>query len=195
MAGRRRRTSPERRLQAAVGRLGWLAGYECPWCGLGAEDGISEWEGDHVVALAGAASPIVPACRKCNRARVGVRASSAQLGRLFRPAVEAGTHSGEDIRRFCGEWAERRYGSRSFIDLAVGDVGPRVMIARRSQTARRVLCPSGQRVADDAYRRVDGMSAGDIEMVRAKARMHRKEATRRGQAARRKRAKIGEMRA
>ena len=143
------------KLAAAIGKAGMLTpAYVCPWCGT---RNHSVWVGDHVVPLGRAAgSPIVSAGKGCNTSRRGVRASSAQMARLFRPVVPIATHAGEEIRRFCAEWAESRYGSAGFLDLAIGDSGPLVPIQRRDMHSKKIKCPSGQRIADKAYISADG---------------------------------------
>ena len=153
--------SPDAKLAAAIGKAGMLTpAYVCPWCGT---RNHSVWVGDHVVPLAKLrGSPIVAAGKGCNTSRRGVRASSLQMERLFRPVVGVATHAGEEIRRFCAEWAALRYGSASFLDLAIGDSGPLVPIQRRDRHWKKVGCPSGQRIADKAYLSADGHTAKSL---------------------------------
>ena len=138
------------KLATAIGRAGkYNPDYVCPWCGTRDH---REWVGDHVVPLAKLlGSPIVAAGKGCNTSRRGVRASSLQMERLFRPVVAVATHSGSEIQRFCEEWAAMRYGSPEFLDLAIGDSGPRVYICRRETLQKKTRCQSGQRLADKAY--------------------------------------------
>ena len=159
---------PDSNLSAAVGKAGmWTPDYLCPWCGT---RNHRRWVGDHVVPLAlSAGSPIVPAGYGCNLSRRGVRASTSQMERLFRPAVEIGTHTGEEIRAFCAAWARARYGSPEFLDLAIGDSGPYYNIKRRAMLEKKVPCKVGQRKADQAYLRFD-YTAAELEAMRERHR-------------------------
>lgn len=156
---------PDYKLTGAIGRLGRdTLGYVCPWCGT-REHRV--WVGDHVVPLARLlGSPIVAAGKGCNTSRRGVRASSLQMGRLFRPELPLATHSGDEIRRFCEEWAAKRYGSTDFLDLAIGDSGPLVPICRRDRLRKKTRCQSGQRIADKAYVASEDYTSESLAEVR-----------------------------
>lgn len=92
------------------------------------------------------------------------------MERLFRPAIEVGTHSGDEIAEFCRGWAAARYGSPEFCDLAIGDSGVAVPIKRASQHSLRPQPDaSGQRIADKAYTNLDGHTAEEMKAFRYEA--------------------------